>query len=757
MNSSELLGVRTYVDKYIDKSFHQIINKVIDEMAKEYSIQTIEAHIAVLKNMFVGHTYDDFDWDFYVKCSQLKKDDAGKGLYPFNPITKFLITAIDMNCYNKEYKEEIKKIRDDLQKAINSPIKEVYNKFKPNLKPWNIIRYNAPDKRALNKDRFLFAPGLSKEICQLIDDYYNVYDEVYNPRIKEDYDTNYFMEFFDSLEGKFVVEKIEDLNEKVFEQQFFYFYKKGWSVKKRLGFILKFHIYVQYIMGNELAKQNYPIFDIDTLKYNIIMSKLIDGYKVINFNIYDKPEFHSKVLLKENNMDLSTTKPKDALVLIDLSEIKSEYLQRLVFDFLLTDVSCGFFEKRAMFYSLRDFIHSIEKNNKELITKENFELTIKDITIYKQEKQNEDCTSANVSKKFASIRKFLKYLEDNKIYVVDNLFYKLLTCKEANDTHSYKESFTKEEMDSIVEAMKEEIKKQTQMQRADLYQLYLYAFSIYSISDIRISSLFALTTDCVKETLNNKGVKEYKIVVQSKTSGTEPEEYNITKYVKSIVDEVISYTEKFREKCPDNLKDILFICQNQYRGGIAQLKTPSFNEYFIKILENYNIRRLRLAAVRNYYMQNVSNYVFSNGYDKSLIEKLTNHSLQVHLNHYDDINIMDFCQNFYNVEIGNVYLKGEVKEENEFSKQQTVVNGCGHCSLKKCALIGKLDCFMCEHFVTTLDCIPYYKNEIARIDDMIKNQKIKHEQEFLISKKKLLVAYLEKLMELEATKNEENK
>ena len=211
MNSSELLGVRTYVDKYIDKSFHQIINKVINEMAKEYSIQTIETYVTVLKNMFIGHVYEDFDWDFYVKCSQLKKGEAGKGLYPFNPITKFLITAIDMNCYNKEYKEEIIENRDNLQKAIDSPIKEVYNKFKPNLKPWNIIKYSAPDKRALNKDRFLFAPGLSKEICKLIDDYYNVYDEIYNPRIKEDYDTNYFMEFFDSLEDKFIVEKIEEL------------------------------------------------------------------------------------------------------------------------------------------------------------------------------------------------------------------------------------------------------------------------------------------------------------------------------------------------------------------------------------------------------------------------------------------------------------------------------------------------------------------------------------------------------------------
>ena len=63
---------------------------------------------------------------------------------------------------------------------------------------------------------------------------------------------------------------------------------------------------------------------------------------------------------------------------------------------------------------------------------------------------------------------------------------------------------------------------------------------------------------------------------------------------------------------------------------------------------------------------------------------------------------------------------------------------------------------MCQHFVTTLDCMNYYKSEIDKIDDLIYEQKIKHEQEFLVSKKRLLVAYLEKLMELEDFKNAKN-
>lgn len=261
----------------------------------------------------------------------------------------------------------------------------------------------------------------------------------------------------------------------------------------------------------------------------------------------------------------------------------------------------------------------------------------------------------------------------------------------------------------------------------------------------------------MKETLTRKGTKEYKVVVQSKTSGSTGEEYNITKYVKKIIDEILEYTSEIRDSAPKNLKSMLFINQNEYRGGISQLRVVSFTEYFNNILKKYSIRKLRLAAVRNYYMQNVSNYVFSNGFDKSLIEKLSNHTLQVHINHYDNVDIKAFCQNYYNVEIGNVYLRGSVDEQKEFPKEQTVANGCGHCSLEKCKLTGKLDCFMCQYFVTTLDCIPFYKSEIDKIDGLIQQQKIPHEQEFLISKKKILVAYLERLLEKkEAAKNEQH-
>ena len=56
---------------------------------------------------------------------------------------------------------------------------------------------------------------------------------------------------------------------------------------------------------------------------------------------------------------------------------------------------------------------------------------------------------------------------------------------------------------------------------------------------------------------------------------------------------------------------------------------------------------------------------------------------------------------------------------------------------------------MCDKFVSTIDCIPFFEKEIELIDDMILKQTIPHEKEFLNSKKRLNVAYLAKLYELE--------
>ena len=155
------------------------------------------------------------------------------------------------------------------------------------------------------------------------------------------------------------------------------------------------------------------------------------------------------------------------------------------------------------------------------------------------------------------------------------------------------------------------------------------------------------------------------------------------------------------------------------------------------------------------YNRAASNSVIQNGYDPMMIEKVTGHTHAIHYKHYDKPDIMKFCQNFYQVEIGNVYISGTIEVSTDLPEKQTVMNGCGHCKKDSCILNGYLECLLCKNFIATLDNIPYFEKAIEILDEMIRNEKIPHERDFLVSKKKLHVAYLEKLLELEEIVNAE--
>ena len=195
------------------------------------------------------------------------------------------------------------------------------------------------------------------------------------------------------------------------------------------------------------------------------------------------------------------------------------------------------------------------------------------------------------------------------------------------------------------------------------------------------------------------------------------------------------------------------IYKRQSIKAIAIVRQDSLTKYHKNVCAKYGLRQLKLGAIRNYYQQQVSEYVAKNGDDPMLVERLSKHGINVHIQHYDAVNITDFCQMLHEVEIGSIELKGDVRETNDKPAEATVAKGCGHCSQPTCALAGNLDCLMCSNFVATLDCIPQFEKEIEWINEQILNEPLQHEKEFLINKKRLNVAYLVKLCELEVEVN----
>lgn len=687
----------------------------------------------LLIDMILDVKIIDLNWNKVISLLNNKKQI----LVIFN----FIYYLIDNNLYQGDFKDAYISNRNDFLNFINGLFCTKLNLIKkPFLTPNSFIIFN--DCKLHRRVVIIQKPTI--KLVTLIRNYLKDKSDIMNRRKKNGSDVHMLDMLIESLEGKYIINSINDFSDVTFFKSFNYMKNKLDDIA--LSVLLNFYGYIINNMDAEIVKVNFKIINNSVLKYTHIVPTLKAGYTIVNYNIYDDPPIFHKMVLKENNMDINSTKPRDNVVLFENDFVSNKFLQKYYSEFYWKNNSISFFRRRKNYSSLRDFL--IQLDNK-YTPNDVVKIEVKDIMAYKSNLINSNTNDACVGIKLSPIKSFLNFLSINNYLDIEPILIRLLVHKDT-ENQGFKESFTKVEVTKLLNAFTNNYKKETDENLKFLYQLYYYVLAIQSVSEIRASSILALTIDSLQTTLIRKGKDEYKLVVNSKSTKGEPENYNITYYVKELVDKVTDITKKLRKLAPSPEKNYLFIYIRKSRGAISILRQDNYCEYLKKMCDSCGIRKLPASAIRNYYQQNISDYVAKNGYDPLLISKLAKHSLSVHITNYDKINIREFCQRFYEIEIGTVYLKGKIEKATNLGEKTIVKNGCGHCTLNKCITSGKLDCFMCNNFITTIDCIPYYEKEIELIDKAINEEPIKHEREFLFSKKKLLVAYLAKLMKLES-------
>lgn len=560
--------------------------------------------------------------------------------------------------------------------------------------------------------------------------------------------------------GHLLPTNINEYNDSLFEQQFDLIQKLIPNEKKNkhdrqtmaascTSELINFYIWIQNALDEKARNDNFKVYTLSVLKYQYLVSCLCSGYTVVNYSIYDNPPRSDKWILNPQKMMLHETAEADKITSLDLTIIKNKYLRQWVKECYWFDDTHGINNRTKEYRPIFDFIAIIDEKCEN---DQQPKIEVDDVLSYKALCMSRNTQDSTVSRKLGFVRYFLNFIKNKGYFDVDELLFRLLIHHDS-DSNPYKETYTKEEIKQLLDAYRDSYEKCEDEDRSLLYALYYYVIAIQSISEMRISTILNLKTDCLVKTLDRKQNSEYKVVVQSKTSGKDFEEYNITKYVKSLIDEVKALTSDVRASASGVEKEYLFIYRRRSHRIVGIVRQDALSVFHKNVCNEYGIRQLQLGAIRNYYQQQVSNYVVENNGDPMMIERLSKHGINVHIQHYDTVDIKDFCQRFYQVEIGSIEIKGRVEEKNDKPKRNDVAHGCGHCSLEKCVLTGNLECLMCDKFVTTLDCIPFFEKEIASIDKMILKQPLQHEKEFLNNKKRLNVAYLTKLYELEANIN----
>ncbi|MCS0542941.1 hypothetical protein NXY55_23475, partial [Aeromonas veronii] len=228
---------------------------------------------------------------------------------------------------------------------------------------------------------------------------------------------------------------------------------------------------------------------------------------------------------------------------------------------------------------------------------------------------------------------------------------------------------------------------------------------------------------------------QFVLFSKSKVSKGEPIEFAISIYTKRHIEEIKNFTKKLRENCKDrNIKKHLFILE-QRKNIINVPRLETVNAYLKKCCEEAGIPKYTMQNLRDTHMTKAFEFQLRKGLSPLELSVLTGHKkIDTTNNHYIETKIKDMLEIVHGTTIGNVDVKGNIMmnaHESIANMENTVSNGCGFCSLKSCKDYTNLACLMCDSFVATLDRIPYFEDEIIRLNHLLPKTEAPHEKENL--------------------------
>jgi hypothetical protein len=578
-----------------------------------------------------------------------------------------------------------------------------------------------------------------ENINRIINRYFNAFDSVTNNLTKCKSDKIFFQHLTRSL-GKHKISNINDFNDETFLTQVRYFI----NVENRnsLAYLMKFYSYILKQQDFSTLRNNFKLVDETLLGYSQLSQLLLDGYEIIQYDPYIEtlPECKKYIIL-DNGFNSIKSYSSDIPFVFDPNFIKNMVLQNFYFRFAW-NLETSFNHRKKSLSSVRDFLvfwdRKVGKN-----THINF-VPLDVVEVYKQSYLLKGANPNNISKKLGFVRKFLRYLDDNKLLMIDELTQDLLISPEVSSI-TESEYYSIDNLTTIVKSIDKIILRTKRTSNRFLSLVHLRnAISIISISEIRIEGLLDMKRDDV---FLEEG-KFYKAKFRSKQVIVKK---NISKICYEFFIDSIRQSDEIREKTSSTINDYIFIYLRRSSGLNYIISSESLNILLHEICLDAGVKYIGMKGFRKLFNHQVTEFVKNIKQSELKINLLTGHSPQVHFNSYINHDIREHLEMVFDSFIGDMKPVGEVSNlENNLEKEDHQVRrGLGFCKANDCGQHGKLDCLMCKTFLVTPQCKPFYENAIREIDIKIEDERLYHERELLHLEKRLLVLYLTSLIELE--------
>lgn len=568
-----------------------------------------------------------------------------------------------------------------------------------------------------------------------------------------------FADYITSFFGKHNITSFEELNDILIEECILN--APNYKAARDCRYFLAYG--VSKIHNNNQLKM-YPV---SVLSRPQFAKELINGYRTVIYNAMDKVPEHDKwIILPNGEENRSTQITAESTILIDFTEVQNEYFRKLLKEWFWSSTK-SIVTLVGETHVIRDFLNmyfpdvenvreKFPEIDSSLITNvcnHNDTLSITQ-TMCAQYKAFV-CSGWNKTEsrnwRIYPVLSFVRFIDNYASSVkVDKECYLYLTNRGTLNRNG-PIGVSKEDLEQIAGYINDH-------KNDDHNSLCFYVmFHIALNTEFRISQIATLPYDCVKESMK---VNEYVIRSTMKQSGYETIEQPCARVVKDIILAYQRATEEYRAKLPLSLRKYLFVHEDYSGNFKTPLKANSFSRYLKDVCEKLGLPSYTAKNLRITYITNAKEYAMRNNLSDLTLLKVTNHAnMDTVNNHYIQEKIIDALQATIGVIIGDVNIDGTISAKSDnfnTSKDVVVANGLGFCQSTQCTNQGPLPCQRCKHFFTTIENIPYYRQEIKRLQAINDGNLSPYDAEDVNNLIRLNTYILDELIILKKKGDEEN-
>lgn len=562
-----------------------------------------------------------------------------------------------------------------------------------------------------------------------------------------------FVHFFSESCDNNMPSSLADFNDDLFEIQFNYFsnlnsmYTNEINDKYRLTVILLY--FYRFLI--DLSVQSDVVTGIskqlqDAFSQKLFINYYTNGYKFIYHNQFEDYPSYDKVCLLPSTQSMNNANARNHLALYyDISEFHNKYKDD-VKDFIWNTSGylptiVGYIYQLKYFLSLKKSF-DLQLSNLDK-SSDDCEFSINFLTYYRSIIELDYPNTASQKSIFKEIRSYLKF-HKNK-YKVKKNHLDVLNLKKLDKKQDIV-TITDHDIDIIY---KEFIK----LEEDEISRLQTLVFEIFIHTNLRIGSILNLNRDCLQYN-EDKTIITLKYL--SKTSDQEYVTQRITSSVAEVIEKALNITKPFISNAKPNDPLIEYVFVHKYVSDKRNnLKRLDFYSYFKNIVSSLSNKLDRA----DYYPYNIRHtYVtttFKNGVKLGLkvneLTAITEISYKTANAYYRNIEdtVELYVEAMSKVKFNDVNIKGEILDSSDKNRLKTspVKNNLGECKTSDC-ILGSGECLSCDSFVTFINRIPLFQDAIVDCDREIQNTDNPLKKELYINQKKLLAAYLSKMIRL---------